>query len=113
MPLPLPESLAAWQSPAFAATFCHEVARLEQGALPLQQALTMGSHVVERPPQVMLLSSNSSPRHLEIRAGIFFNTVIAGCNCADDPTPVEENNEYCELLFRIDRHTGMTEAEPG
>ena len=73
----------------------------------LQQALTMGSHVVERPPQVMLLSSNSSPRHLEIRAGIFFNTVIAGCNCADDPTPVAGHPEYCEVQFDIDRQTAL------
>jgi hypothetical protein len=113
MSFPLPESLAAWQTPAFAATFCREVAQLGHGILPLQQVLAMGSHVVERPPQVMLLSSNSSPRHLEIRAGVFFSSVIAGCNCADDPTPQEENNEYGELLFRIDRHTGITEVEPG
>jgi hypothetical protein len=104
--------MAAWKTPAFAATFCREVAQLEHGALPLQQALALGSHVVERAPQVMLLSSESNERHLQIKAGIFFSTVIAGCNCADDPTPVEENNEYCELLFRIDRHTGMTEVEP-
>ena len=113
MSFSLPQSLAAWQTPAFAATFCHEVAQLPPGVLPLQQALAMGSHVVERAPQVMLLSSRGSEHHLEIRAGIFFNTVIAGCNCADDPTPVEENNEYCELLFRIDRHTAVTEVQAG
>ena len=109
----LPESLAAWQTPAFNATFCREVAQLEHATLPLQQALAIGSHVAERAPQVMVLSSDSSDRHLEIKAGIFFSTVIAGCNCADDPTPLEENNEYCELLFRIDRQTGMAMAEPG
>jgi len=113
MCFPLPESLAAWQTPAFTATFCREVAQLAHGTLPLQQALAIGSHVVERSPQVMVLSIDSSDCHLEIKAGIFFNTVIAGCNCADDPTPVEENNEYCELLFRIDRQTGMAVAATG
>jgi len=110
MSLQLPESAAAWPGQAFADTFCREVAHLPPGALPLHQALTIGSHVLDQPPQVMLLSSDSTQNHLTVKAGLFFRTVVAGCSCADDPTPTDENNEYCELLFRIDRRTGLTEV---
>lgn len=104
----LPESLASWQTETFSETFCKEVAGLPLGTLPLHQALAMGSHVVDRAPQVMLLSSTSDDAHLEVKTGLFFNSVLAGCSCADDPTPQDENNEYCEMLLRIDRQTGMT-----
>ena len=106
----LPESLAAWETPAFAATLCREIANLPLGTLPLQQALAMGSCVVDKPPQVMLLASRAHGAHLEVKVGVFFNTVVAGCNCADDPGPMAENNEYCELRFHIDRTSGRTLA---
>ena len=107
----LPKSLAAWPGDNFSATFCNEVAHLPHGVLPLQQALAMGSHVVERTPKVMLLASSEEPQQLNVKAGVFFNTVLAGCNCADDPTPMDENNEYVELSFHIDRSTGETQAK--
>ena len=37
--------------------------------------------------------------------GIFYTGVVAGCSCADDPTPVEEQHEYCEVLIEINRAT--------
>jgi hypothetical protein len=40
--------------------------------------------------------------------GVFFSGIITGCSCADDPTPVETQNEYCELLFAIDKATAET-----
>jgi len=42
---------------------------------------------------------------LRVRAGVFYKSVIAGCSCADDPTPINERAEYCELEFEIDRKT--------
>jgi hypothetical protein len=43
-----------------------------------------------------------------VKAGIFYTGVIAGCSCADDPTPVDELNEYCVVQFDIDRMTAET-----
>jgi len=106
----LPHSLQAWETPQFAEIFCHEVERLPHGSLPLHLALRMGSHVVDRPPKLMLLSSAAEETHLTLKAGVFFNTVTAGCSCADDPTPADENNEYCELVFIIDRRSGTTQV---
>lgn len=43
---------------------------------------------------------------IRARAGIFYTGVIAGCSCADDPTPVDEQNEYCDVRVDIDKQTG-------
>ena len=107
MSLRLPQSLAAWEQASFGKTFCAEVAALPHDALPLHRALKLGSHVVERPPQVMLLGREDGDGQLEVRAGVFFNSVLGGCHCADDPGPIEEHNEYCELRFMIERDTGL------
>ena len=40
---------------------------------------------------------------------MFFDTsLIAGCSCADDPTPVEPQPEYCEVELQIEKATGLT-----
>lgn len=109
----LPQSLEHWDSPAFPETFCREVSRLPHGSLPLQQAMMLGSYVVDRPPTVVLLSTAGNDRHIKVKAGVFFHSMIAGCNCADDPTPMDEQTEHCELLFRIDRDSSMTRVEIG
>jgi len=107
----LPNSRDAWGTPAFARTFCHEVAQLPPGTLPLQLALRMGSHVLENTPKVMLLSSRHDESLYRVRAGIFFNSVLAGCNCADDPSPMDQHEEYCELQFEIDPTTGRAKVK--
>ncbi|MEZ5541890.1 MAG: hypothetical protein R3F42_07590 [Pseudomonadota bacterium] len=43
---------------------------------------------------------------IHARAGLFYTGIIAGCSCADDPTPVEEQAEYCVVDITIDRLTG-------
>jgi len=108
MSFSLPNSRDAWGTPAFARTFCHEVAQLPPGTLPLQLALRMGSHVLDNTPKVMLLSSQHDEHLYRVKAGVFFSSVMAGCNCADDPSPVDQHEEYCELQFEIDPTPGET-----
>ena len=43
----------------------------------------------------MLLSASEDAGLLRVKAGIFYTGIIAGCSCADDPTPIDELNEYC------------------
>ena len=45
---------------------------------------------------------------IRVTVGIFYTGIIAGCSCADDPTPVEENTEYCEVQLEIDKKTAET-----
>ncbi len=110
MTLRLPLTLDAWGSKHFRQTCKSELEQLHVHQLPLQQALRLGSHVVEKPLGAMLLTASESATHVELKVGIFFTSLIAGCSCADDPTPLEEQNEYCEMAFTIDKNTATADA---
>ncbi len=98
-------SLSAWGTPAFQDVFKHEVGQINATLLPLQQALSVSSHVADSGFSVMALSVSDDAGFIRVKAGIFYAGIIAGCSCADDPTPISEQPEYCELLFAIDKQT--------
>lgn len=102
----LPQSLAAWQTPDFEVVFKQEVKQLDADLLPLQQGLSHSSRAVTSNLGITLLRVNETQHAILIKAGIFYAGIIAGCSCADDPTPIDEVNEYCELEFSIDKRSG-------
>lgn len=104
----LPKSLNAWGTPEFEDVIRQEIAQTDATELPLQQGLTRSSHVTERPIQAMLLSATEDAGLLRVKAGIFYTGIIAGCSCADDPTPIDELSEYCVVRFDIDMKTAAT-----
>ena len=104
----LPNALHAWGTPEFKAVLKQEIESLDAAQLPLQQGLSASSHVTERPFQAMILSVRADPVLIQVRLGVFYTGVVAGCNCADDPSPIDEQNEYCVLQLGIDRSTADT-----
>lgn len=103
----LPKSLNAWGTPEFEAVLKREIATLDAASLPLQQGLSVSSHVTERPIQAMILGTGEDAGRIRVKAGIFYTGIIAGCSCADDPTPIDEQTEYCVVEFDIDRATAQ------
>jgi hypothetical protein len=101
----LNQALDAWGTPEFEAVLKQEIEQLDAELLPLQQGLARSSHVTDRPFQAMIISVHEADGLIQAKAGIFYTGVIAGCSCADDPTPIDEMNEYCVVRFDIDRHT--------
>lgn len=99
-------SLAALGTPGFEATLKEEIGALGPDTLGLQQGLTAGSTALPDDIGVTILRVTDGPGRLQVRAGIFFTSVLSGCACADDPTPEHENAEYCEITLEIDRGTG-------
>lgn len=99
------KTLAAWKTPSFVGVFKEDV-RANADWLPLQQGLALTSHALTERIDAMVISSFDGGNVLKVKAGIFFEGILTGCSCADDPTPVGEQNEYCEMLFEIDRKTG-------
>ena len=85
-----------------------EIQRINPSLLPLQQALERSSIVSDSPFTASILTFSEDNTHLTIKTAIFFTGIIAGCNCADDPSPVDEINEYCELLFIINKENANT-----
>ncbi|MDP2833031.1 MAG: hypothetical protein Q8Q28_07015 [Pseudomonadota bacterium] len=104
----LSKALAAWQIPAFKAVLKAEIEHLDANLLPLQEGLSQSSHANADKLSAMILSVVDEPDYLRVKAGLFYTGTIAGCSCADDPTPVNEINEYCEVRFDIDKKTAET-----
>lgn len=106
--LRLPRSLNAWGTPAFAAVLKQEIEQAGAEPLPLQQGLSVSSVALGDKISVMINAVSEDAGFIHARAGIFYFGIIAGCSCADDPTPVGENSEYCEVRFDIDKNTAET-----
>jgi hypothetical protein len=106
----LDQPLLAWGKPEFTATLKQEIAQLGADSLPLQQGLSTGNYVSDAPITVSIHSVLEMENVIRVRAGIFYQGIIGGCSCTDDPTPVSDINEYCEVQFDIDKASAMTEV---
>ncbi len=104
----LPHSLSLWNTPEFSSAIKREIEQLDTALLPLQQGLATSSHVADGKITVLVLSIAEDPHVIRVTAGILYAGIIAGCSCADDPTPLSEQNEYCEVLLEISRRTAET-----
>ena len=107
----LEQALRVWGTPDFEAVLKQEIAQLDTGDLPLQRGLSTGNYVADFPISVTVNSVSETEEVIRVRAGIFYQGVIGGCSCADDPTPISESNEYCEVQLDIDKTTAATVVE--
>jgi hypothetical protein len=101
----LPKTLRALHSPDVESVLRLELEQLDARELPLQQGLTRGSHVGDDPFRVVAIGVSDDEACVRAKIGVFYMGIIAGCSCADDPTPVEGLQEYCELLVEIDKES--------
>jgi hypothetical protein len=101
----LTQALNAWGARGFAEVLKQEIEQLDAGALPLQQGLSAGSYALGDKIEAMLIAAHEQDGFIRARVGIFYSGILAGCSCADDPTPVEAQPEYCEVQVDIDRTT--------
>jgi hypothetical protein len=112
--LTLARSAAAWNSPAFGSILVDEIQALGPDHPKLQPLLQAGllqtSAVAEVALAAHLLSSREQDGHIRVHLGVFYAGIIAGCSCADDPSPVDTITEHCELLLDIDLATGRARA---
>lgn len=76
--------------------------------LPLQQGLSASSYALDHDLRAVMLKVTHEGDVIQVKAGIFYTGVISGCNCADDPTPVDEQPEYCEVQIDINVSTAET-----
>lgn len=106
----LSKAVSAWGTPAFEAVLKREIERLDTVTLPLQQGLSSTSYATDTKPEVMIISTAEEGPTIRVKTGIFFTGILAGCSCANDPTPVEEQSEYCVVRFDIDKATGQAHA---
>ena len=99
----LTETLKAWGTPACKEILKTEIESLDAEQLPLQQGMAQSSYVSDEPFRAMIISLGEQDQGLQAKVGVFYSGIIAGCNCADDPTPVDVQPEYCVVQVDIDR----------
>ena len=104
----LNRSLEAWGTPDFEKTLKKEIQALEPNTLPLQAGLSQSSYVGDTDISVLILNISETVHDILAKIGIYYTGVIAGSCCADDPTPMNELNEYCEVQFNINKLTAET-----
>lgn len=104
----LTKSLNAWGTPDFNSVLKEEVEQMGAGQLPLQQGLSTSSYALDDKLNVLIISVSEKGGFIFAKIGIFYTGIIAGCSCADDPTPVEEQVEYCEVQLDINKVTAET-----
>ncbi|NEX17366.1 MAG: hypothetical protein C1943_12225 [Halochromatium sp.] len=108
--LRLAQSAAASSTAAFNTTLAKELEALgpQHPALSpvLQAGLSRTSAVADDPIRISILGVDEDEGQIRARIGVFFAGIIAGCNCADDPTPVDSLPERCELLLDLDCASG-------
>lgn len=106
--LTLPDALKAWKTPDFDRVLKGEIQKINIAYLPLQAGLSQTSYVCETEINVLILNISETADSVRVKTGVFYAGIIAGSCCADDPTPVCEQTEYCELLFDIAKSTAQT-----
>ncbi len=99
----LNNALGAWGRDNFIAALGADIEQLPHHELPLQQGLSHSSHVSDEPFQVVILRVNENGDQIQAVARVFYSGVIAGCSCADDPTPPDTLTESCLLEVRLDK----------
>jgi hypothetical protein len=101
----LTQTIHAFGTPEFKAVVKNEIQNISPALLPLQQGLSVSSYVGASPFSVIILNVNEEANTILVKAGIFYTGIIAGCSCSDDPSPTDEQTEYCELQFAINKKT--------
>jgi len=108
MMIQLTKSLNAWGTPDFEDILKSEIEQLGAEQLPLQQGLSTSSYALDDKLKVRVISVSEEAGFIRAKIGIFYSGIIAGCSCADDPTPVEEQVEYCVVQIDINKITAET-----
>jgi len=101
----LRNALNTWGSEEFDNLLRADIDRMSVDQLPLQQALTSSSYALDNNIKSIVINKSENSDAIRIKAGVYYTGIIAGCNCADDPSPADEIPEYCVVRIDIDKKT--------
>ncbi|WP_241086984.1 glucosamine--fructose-6-phosphate aminotransferase [Candidatus Vondammii sp. HM_W22] len=95
-------SLTNWGSDSFSRVLKSEIENLETSVLPLHKGTTQGGLVDDSNISATIINFAEEEGYIRAKVGIFFNEIIGGCSCGDDPL---SENAYCEIQVSIDKVT--------
>ncbi|MDX1698874.1 MAG: hypothetical protein R3308_11330 [Thiohalobacterales bacterium] len=99
----LTAALRDWCTERFEQTLKQEILALDAGCLPLVHGTCEGGQVDTGNLAVSVFGSRERGATIEARIGVFFNEVIGGCSCGDDPFTRPAS---CLLRVTIDKING-------
>ncbi|OIQ91091.1 hypothetical protein GALL_269950 [mine drainage metagenome] len=102
----LSETLSAWSRADFARVLQTELQDADALSAPLQRGLARGSFALVDTAQLLVLQRAEDAGLLRVKAAVCYQSIIPGCACEGDPTPMSELPEYVELTIAIDRADG-------
>lgn len=106
----LDKSLHVWGTEKFQAVLKQEIEQLGADNLPLQQGLSTGNYVSNTPFTVLVHNVVEMENVIRVKVGVFYQGIIGGCSCTDDPTPASDINEYCEVYLDINKTNADTDV---
>jgi len=101
----LSNTRAAWGNENFSDVLKNEMRTVAPDLLPLYIKSVQGGMMDFNDISVSILSIEESNTAFYLVVGIFFTELIGGCNCDDDPTPV---NSWGKLDITINRRVSAT-----
>jgi hypothetical protein len=106
----LTNALKAWKTPDFERVLKDEIQHIDVTLLPLQEGLSLSSYVSGSDISAVILNVSETSDVIRAKTGIFYAGINTGSCCADDPTPLCEQTEYCEVQFDIDKTSAEATA---
>ncbi len=104
------ELIHTLDTPALARRLRDILIALPVSEFNLQRALRQGSIALPETLDVAIIRSEPGAARTLIRVSLFFQSVIAGCNCADDPSPEDRLEEHCEARILIENDSGKLQV---
>ena len=105
MSLRLHSALNAWGCADFPQVLRDDLLGNDALFNPLQRAMAHGSYALVEESTFMVLRTADDGLALQIDAAVSYASIIPGCACEADPTPMSELPECATLRIRIDRGT--------
>jgi len=102
------QALNDFGADTFSGSFKQAFKSLSAGDLSLSACCNHSGDIDETSIDVTILNSTETKQVIQLKIGIFFHEVLAGCACSDDPSQaVTYENGYCELDAEINKTTAL------
>ncbi|SHN92537.1 hypothetical protein [bacterium endosymbiont of Bathymodiolus sp. 5 South] len=91
-------------------TFKQALKTLTLDNLPLSVCCRHSGNIDKDSVEITILSSAESEDIIQLKTGVFFREVLAGCVCSDDVSQtINDENGYCELQVKFNKDTNKLE----
>ena len=98
-----------WETPDFK-SYCLAQLKAFAPELPLGHCCTHSSMIDPESIGFRIISTQHQDSSIGLKIGVFFEEVLSGCACSDDPSQAMiRENGYCEMQLLISE-TGQVEV---